>query len=367
MKRKIRAHSFPCLHGGDRYGAAMVSGWSQEDLLDFSANVNPFGMPSGVREAVIAGLEQSLHYPDPLCRQLRMAIGRKEGMDPEQILCGNGGADLIYRLVYACRPKKALVTAPSFAEYEEALSQIEAQICHWFLPEDMTIKADILEAVTEDLDLIFLCNPNNPTGLLTERETLLAVLEKAKTCCVRVCVDECFLDFVREQEDYTLKNFLDVYPNLILLKSFTKLYAIPGLRLGYVLSSDKELLKQMRAAGQPWAVSEPAQCGGMAALQATGFRERTIDLVDRERAFLKEELEKMGLLVYEGRANYLCFLAKGEKELYEKLLERGILIRRCRNYPGLTEEHYRVAVRGHEENQFLLEALKKIWKERDSK
>lgn len=362
MDKIVQAGAY--IHGGDLYGAARATGRSREELLDFSANINPLGMPSGVRAAVMEGLEMSLHYPDPFCRQLRMAIAEKERVDAEQILCGNGGADLIYRLVYAEKPKKALVTAPSFAEYEEALKQADAKICYWPLSEDMKITEDILEAVTEDLELMFLCNPNNPTGLLTKRQLLLAILEKAKACGVRLCVDECFLDFVKEQEAYTLKGFLNEYPKLVLLKSFTKLYAIPGLRLGYVLSADLELLTQMQKAGQPWAVSEPAQLGGMAALQEKDFRERTVSLVDQERAFLKEEMEKLGLLVYDGRANYLFFQAKEEEQLYEKLLERGILIRRCSNYRGLSKEHYRVAVRGRRENIRLLEELERIQKER---
>ena len=348
------------IHGGDRYGAALESSLPENEILDFSANINPLGMPPGIREAVRQCFDEALHYPDPFCRRLRAAIAEKEGIEPEKILCGNGGADLIYRLVYALKPKRAMVTAPSFAEYEEALKQTGTQIQYWTLGADMEVKEDILGAVTEDLDLIFLCSPNNPTGLLTGRELLLKVTEKAAGSGVRICVDECFLDFVKEQELYTMKEFLDTYPNLILLKSFTKLYAMPGLRLGYVLSADGKLLERMQKAGQPWAVSEPAQLGGIAALKEPDFCSRTIELVDRERDYLKQGLEALGMQVYDGRANYLCFWAPGEAELYEKLLSQGILIRRCANYRGLTNEHYRIAVRTRTENERLLNVLREI-------
>lgn len=348
------------LHGGDRLGASLQSGRRPEELLDFSANINPLGMPSQVREAVLAGISEAQHYPDPFCRELCGAIAGTEGREPEEILCGNGGADLIYRLVYALKPRKALVTAPAFAEYEEALTQAGATIRYWNLGESLTIRKDILAAVTEDLDLVFLCNPNNPTGLLTDRKLLAAVAERARNLGVRVCVDECFLDFVQDREIYTLGGCLDRYPNLIILKSFTKLYAMPGLRLGYVISSDRDLLDGMEKAGQPWAVSVPAQAAGMAALRTSGFRERTVRLVEGERRRMKTELERLGVFVYDGRANYLCFRVPGEKKLCEKLLERGILLRSCANYRGLTEEHYRAAVRTAEENEVFLRALGEI-------
>lgn len=348
------------MHGGDLYGASLQSSFAQEELLDFSANINPLGMPKGVREAVIKGLSRSLHYPDPFCRKLCKALGEKEGVSADAVLCGNGGADLIYRLVYALKPRKALVTAPAFGEYEEALGQTEAEICYYRLPASMEIGEGILEAVTEDVDLVFLCNPNNPTGILTDRKLLIKLLKRAEAGKTWVCVDECFLDFVREKEAFTLTGYLAEYPKLVILKSFTKLYAMPGLRLGYVLSGSRELLERMRRAGQPWAVSEPAMEAGLAALEEQNFREQTLALVEGEREQLEAKLKGFGFQVWPGKADYLCFRALGEPDLHKKLLERGIVIRHCANYQGLTEEDYRVAVRTHEENMRLLEAVEAV-------
>lgn len=345
------------IHGGDRCGASLESGFSQEELLDFSANINPLGMPESIKEAIHKGLSASLHYPDPFCRLLRTKLAEKEGLEAEDILCGNGGADLIYRLVYALRPKHALVTAPTFAEYEEALQQTGTQIHYYTLPDSMELEKEYLHAVTKDLDLLFICNPNNPTGLLTRRELLLELLAKARELDIFVCIDECFLDFVREKEAYTLTGALSLYPNLLILKSFTKLYAMPGLRLGYILSKNRELLERIRRAGQPWSVSEPAQQAGTAALAETGFRDRTLALIEKEREHLKTALTELGCSVWPGKANYLCFHAPGEPELYEKLLKKGILIRRCSNYRGLTKEDYRTAVRTREENNRLIQAM----------
>ena len=148
----------------------------------------------------------------------------------------------------------------------------------------------------------------------------------------------------------------------MILKSFTKLYAMPGLRLGYVLSSDTWLLKWMRKAGQPWAVSEPAQAAGIVALLAErdGFRERTAAFVAEERAYLKKGLEELGFLVLDGQANYLCFRAPGEEGLTDRLLSEGILLRSCANYRGMGRDYYRAAVRARKENERLLAALGKV-------
>lgn len=235
-----------------------------------------------------------------------------------------------------------------------------ARVHHYKLSESMELKEEFLESVTEDLELIFVCNPNNPTGLLTDRSLLQKLLDRAEDLGIWVCVDECFLDFVKEKEICTLTGFLSRYHHLVILKSFTKLYAMPGLRLGYVLSGNRELLGKMQQAGQPWSVSEPAMQAGMAALKETDYRERTITLVDREREFLLAGLGELGCKVWPGRANYLCFRMAGETQLYEKLLEHGILIRRCENYHNLTEQDYRIAVRTHEENEHLLQAIKEI-------
>ncbi len=348
------------IHGGDRYGASLQSGIAQEDLLDFSANINPLGMPKGVKQAILESLSASLHYPDPLCRRLRSELAQKEGIEAESILCGNGGADLIYRLVYALRPEQALVTAPTFAEYEEALHQAGAKIRFYNLPESMELNESFLQAITAETKLLFLCNPNNPTGLLTDRSLLQKILEKTETFGIWVCIDECFLDFVREKEAYTLTGLLPRYPHLLILKSFTKLYAMPGLRLGYLLSGNRELLERIRLAGQPWSVSQPAIEAGIAALKETGFPEKTLSLLEPERDRLTQALTTLGYSVWPGKANYLSFRAKGEPELYEKLLEKGILIRPLSNYHNLTKEDYRIAIRTPKENTRLLQTLQEL-------
>lgn len=345
------------LHGGDVYGVSRAMGIEVERCLDFSANINPFGIPAGVRNAMEQALFQAVHYPDPDCRALCEALASYHGGKMEWVLCGNGGADILYRIVLAARPRCALVPAPTFLEYEEALSLTETGIRYYDMGPELEIQPDFLDAVTEEMDMLFLCTPNNPTGHLIGEDLLLSILERAREKKIRVVLDECFLDFVTDGEARSMIRMADRYPNLVIVRSFTKMYGIPGIRLGYGICSDDEFLGRMRRAGQTWPVNGVAQAAGLAALKERAFVEETAGYVRREREWLKEQLRMRGFFVYDGQADYLLFLAKGYPDLYERLLPAGIIIRRCANYRNLTREHYRIAVKRHEENEVLIRHL----------
>ncbi len=347
------------LHGGNIYEESIAEKYRGTGILDFSANINPLGMPERVKNAVIHALEDAVHYPDPLCRKLRGALAAEYGLPAELFICGNGGADLIYRLVYAVRPQRALLTAPAFAEYEEALKQTGTARLFHELQGDLEVRQDILMQMNSSVDVMFLCNPNNPTGLLIDQELLLRILGEAVRCGILLVLDECFLDFTG-QEERSLISYIKETKNLFILKSFTKMYAMPGLRLGYGISSNRELLVRMEAAGQCWGVSVPASAAGIAALGEREYKQRAVRLVKEERAYLKAELEAAGMQVWDGQADYLFFRAPGMCDLYERLLPWGILIRRCENYRGLEADCYRVAVKDHEANERLAEALKQV-------
>lgn len=347
------------LHGGNIYDDHLKERTKGHMLLDFSANINPLGMPKSVREAVVRSLGDAVHYPDPRCRKLRRRLALEYGLPEEDFLCGNGGADLIYRLAYALKPKRALLTAPTFGEYEEALKQTGTECRFYHMQEDLVIREDILEKMDESVDVLFLCNPNNPTGLLVEPDLLRSILKKAVACRTLLLLDECFLDFTG-QEERSLVSDIEETEYLFILKSFTKMYAMPGIRLGYGISGNRTLLRRMEAAGQCWGVSVLASEAGIAALNEKAYKERSVGLIREERAYLKGELEAAGLQVFDGQADYLFFRAPGVCDLYERLLPLGILIRRCDNYRGLDRTCYRVAVKGHEDNERLVKALTSV-------
>lgn len=346
-------------HGGD------IAGYFDQygcEPLDFSANVSPLGLPEGVRRAVIDSLSTADQYPDPLCRRLRAAIGAFEGVDPARILCGNGAADLIFRLVLAVKPKTALVPAPTFAEYETALESCGCAVTHAVLKreDDFRVTEEFLSHLDPAPDLVFLCQPNNPTGQPVDRALLEVVLQRCESAGSILVLDECFVSLLDDGPSYTMKGRLDS-PNLFLLKAFTKTYAMAGLRLGYCLCSNETLLQDMARCGQPWSVSTVAQAAGIAALQETAYVERLHQLIAAERPRLAAGLRDCGCTVLGSRANFVFFSAR--PGLDAALRQKGILIRSCANYHGLDETYYRVAVRTAPDNEKLLAAVSQCMEE----
>ena len=347
----------PYTHGGDVLTASARYGGP---VLDCSANLNPLGMPPAVGEAAAEAARRAAPYPDPLCRALRAAIAAHDGVAAEQVLCGGGAADLIFRLAYALRPRRALVTAPAFSEYEAALSAAGCAVARYPLTRERNFDVDggILEAVEPGVELVFLCTPNNPTGRLISRDLLLRIAEKCRGLGAVLAVDECFLP-LSDGAGPGLAPWLEEYPNLLLLRAFTKSWAMAGLRLGYALCADTALLDRLSAAGPPWSVSAPALAAGLAALtQCPDWPEKARALLAAERPALSAGLSALGLEVVPGQANYLLFRAAGISDLKDRALGRGVLIRSCGNYHGLGPDWYRVCVGPAEQNRRLLAALK---------
>lgn len=345
------------IHGGDIY--------RNDSCLDFSANINPFGMPASVREAAVKGIEASEHYPDCLCERLKEGIAEKEQVKKEQIVCTNGAAELLYAVCQAVKPKKALLAAPFFAEYEAALKSVDCEIKYYDLKKekDFLLESDFISHLNEEIEILFLSNPNNPVGNLIDSWLLGQIAKKCEEKNIICVIDECFLEFCRNGEEKSMAVHLEDYPHMLIVKAFTKLYAMPGLRLGYGICGEERLAEKIRDCMQAWNVSVPAQEAGIAALQEKEFVEKSVCFIEQERDFLRESLEAgLAERVYAGEANYLLFEAP--KELYGALKEKGILIRDCKNYRGLQEGFYRIAVRSREENEQLLSVWRQLRNEK---
>ncbi len=346
------------LHGGDlttfrnKYG---------REPLDFSASLNPFGMPETVRAALHQAVEAATPYPDPLCRELAAALARRLEVAEKRIFIGNGAADIIFRLVSALKPKSALIPAPSFAEYERALATADCTLRrHLLLEQDgFRLRENILPEITPGLDLLFLCQPNNPTGSLIDPGLLRRILARTRECGAYLVVDECFLDFTDQPRAYSLVDTVSQTPGLLILGSFTKLYGIAGVRLGYTICGDPAITERLHQAGQPWAVSTFAQAAGLAALAAEDYVRDSLAFLRAERRWLKESLRSLPLNIFGSEANYLFFYTERHR-LGEELAEQGILIRDCRNFPGLGPGFYRVAVKTRPDNLRLLQALHRL-------
>ena len=337
-------------HGGDIYAHS-------EPVLDFSANINPLGYPPGLKETLVENLDSFQRYPDAHCRALRQAIAAHHGVDAGQVLCGNGAADLIYRICAHFRPAKALIAAPTFSEYERGVYAYGGHITEHQLEEDKHFEVDetILDSITEEISLVFLCSPNNPTGRLIPIHLLRKIAQRCQQVGACLVLDECFLDFTSGE---SMIFYMDQHPNLLILRAFTKMYAMAGLRLGYLLSANQDLLDAIGVFGATWSVSGPAQAAGLAALRAADWAHTPRVYVEKERAFLHKELQALRLKVFPGEANYL--LLKSERPLFQPLLEQGVLVRDCGNYTGLSSLFIRIGIQTREKNVKLLAAFKEV-------
>lgn len=353
---------YQSVHGGDIYNESLKK--DPVGILDYSVNINPLGVPAGIRKALQKAITDCVKYPDPFCRALRKKLGASLKISPAEIYCGNGAADVLFRLLAALRPKRTLILAPTFADYEKAAVVAGSKVDHFILEPErgFTVTSQILKAITKRTGMVILCNPNNPTGLLISKTLLLKVLERCKDFGTPLLVDECFLEFLPDWEEYSLLDVLDRYPNLIILKAFTKIYAIPGVRLGYCLTSDANLIERLYECGQDWNVSVLAQVAGVAALDEKEYLIASRALIAQERTYMIAQLRLIGFTVWEGTANYLFLRSNRGIDWKDALKKRGILIRDCSNYRGLGPGYFRVAVKTRRDNRKLIKYMKDIVK-----
>ncbi|MCL2815292.1 MAG: aminotransferase class I/II-fold pyridoxal phosphate-dependent enzyme [Oscillospiraceae bacterium] len=348
-------------HGGDIYDE---NGLVKENMTDFSASINPLGMPEGAVSAAKRALENSNVYPDSDCRLLKAKLAEFESADKSNIFCMAGASDILFRLCYAVKPKKALVAAPSFSDYERAGRAAGAEIIYYTRKKEnnFDIEKDIAQLIFSALpDIVFICNPNNPTGNLTD----MGLLEEMASACEAagsvLLVDECFLDFAENSRACSAKALIESRKNVIVLKAFTKIFAMPGLRLGYAICGDTALISRMRFCGPDWAVSNVAGAAGAAALEYAGeYIKNTREYVKKERGYISGELRRAGMTVYPAHANFIFFYCPRQIDLYGELKKRGIVIRDCANFAGLGPGYYRCAVLTREKNRLFVNALKEV-------
>src|SRR6266567_7851536 len=292
-------------HGGNVFAVARQLGVQPEEILDFSASINPLGPPSGVREAVAAAFERLVHYPDSDCTELTAALAHHHGMAPANVCVANGSTELIFLIPRLVAGGRALLIAPTFSEYAVALRQAGWEYDQFVLPHDQGFPLS-LGALREELAkgyaLLFLCNPGNPTGRLYGREEVAELLLLCREAGTLLVLDEAFMDFC---EEGSAKDLMVASGAGVVLRSMTKFYAMPGLRLGYALAA-APLTERLMALRPPWSVGTLAQAAGLAALADLAHGASTLAYVAAERAVLAAALAELrGVRVYPGAANYL--------------------------------------------------------------
>ena len=326
----------------------------------FSVNINPLGLPENVKEYIknaISSLDLCEKYPDYNCTNLKKKLSDWLSVKvlPDNIVFGNGASELISLAVNAISPKDALLLAPTFSGYERALKICDCRVHHYYLKEenDFAVCGDILEAVSKiSPDMIFLCNPNNPTGRMIDKNLFERMLDLCEEKGIFLFVDECFIDFT-ERADETALRFLEKSPHLIVLNAFTKIFAMAGLRLGYLVSSNSGLLQKINSLRPEWNVSAVAQFAGEKMLDECDYVAKTRELVKKERDFLVKKLKALGFRAFSGEANFILFKSELKKEIP--------FLRSCANFKGLDGNFYRTSVRTHAENEGLVEKLEKLF------
>ena len=343
------------IHGGDIY--------NNKVNMDFSVNINPLGIPHSVKEAMSDALSYADRYPDMACSGLKKAISEyftQQGcsIQSEDVIPGNGASELFMAIAHAIKPKKAVLLAPGFFGYEHVLRAVGCDIGYFLLDEQSDFSPAarldaLMDMLTDDTDIFFIANPNNPTGYLADSTFMKQIIGHCKEKHIYVVADECFMGFC--EKNYSVLSLLCDYDNLIVVRAFTKLFAIPGVRLGYMLSKNETVRQKVQRNLPEWNVSVLAQMAGETCIMESEYIKETASYVSRQRRLLSDGLKKLGFKVYKSDADFILFYSK--LPLYDILLNKGILIRGCSNYVGLSQGYFRVAVKTYDENVRLLKVI----------
>jgi len=354
-----------CVHGGDVWSASRLLRVSVNEVLDFSSNVNPLGPPPTVLKALTENYLNARFYPDLKALSLRRLIARWIGVNSVNVAVGNGVTGLIYLFAELfVRRGEAIILAPTYGEYEAAVKRYGGKPLYVYAKGLTAPDFDgAVKSMSKRVKALFVCNPNNPTGSLTPAKTILELVEAASDRGIYVVLDESFIEFTDQPSTYTLIKEAVKRLNLLVLRSITKPYGIPGVRVGYAVASE-EVIRLLLKSGIPWSVSLLDQVAAAAALQDPGHVERARQLIKSERPFMLEELSMVnGFKPLTSNANFVLVNVEGcgltSSRLKREALKQRVLIRDCSTFKGLDKFYVRLSIRSRRENEFCLKALRR--------
>ncbi len=353
-------------HGGDIYRRAMDLGISPEEIIDFSSNINLLGPPESLKGILNGSFGLIKNYPDPEYSELRKSLAHFNRTEPLNIIPGNGATELIHLVPRALKPARALIVAPTFSEYAKALSQAGTESEHFMLREEDNFRIDI-DSLIREMDrgyrFMIICNPNNPTGNFIGLPEIERIAARARELDITVMVDESFIEFMDNWRESTSALLAEKYPNLIVLRSMTKFFAIPGLRLGYLISHDRGMIKKIISMKEPWTVNIFADLSAGLLLNEANYIKESVLALNREREILCSELGRIkGIKFFHPEANFILIkilTGMTSAALKEKLLGHRILIRDASNFRYLDSSFVRIAVRRRDDNMALVAAMGK--------
>lgn len=356
-------------HGGNIYRFAEESGLPERKIIDFSASINPLGVPKAAKAEIRKTICQLPHYPDPDAKKLRTEIARHLDIGRESIICGNGSTELIYLTVRALKPGRVIIPAPTFSEYERAcMVSNKLRVTRYELNKDNAFDIDTDEfisamrgnlnssPVTRRPSLAFLCNPNNPTGRLIRKNDMLKIADAAKEYKCYLVVDEAFIDFI---PDESVVNAVEMNPYLIVLRSMTKFYALSGLRIGYGVFPPSSI-ERIKKHKEPWTVNSLAQSAGVAAINDKAYKKETFKIIRLEKLFMENEFKKLNIDYIPSSANFYMLRLHNAEGTISSLKNKGIIVRDCSNFAGLDGSYIRAAVKSRRHNLLLIKELSKL-------
>ena len=350
------------LHGGNIYRFQREG---KNDILDYSSNINPLGVPQKFVDIAKESFDKLVSYPDPYYIDLRKKIAEFNSLDSSNIIVGNGATEILFLYLKALKPKKVLILAPCFAEYERALKSVSAEINYFELKESdnfyPNIKSLKKEIETNNYDLLLFCNPNNPTGQFIKLEDIKEVVEVCENKNTKIFVDEAFIEFVENWQEKTVSLFKN--KNIFIMRAFTKFFAIPGLRLGYGIGFDEKILDNMWDEKEPWTLNTFANLAGLVMLDDKEYIKKSEKWILEEKEFMYKELSKFQYLkAYRAECNFILLKIQNisSASLRDKMIEKNILIRDASNFKFLDYHFVRLAIKDRESNIKVLEALADI-------
>ena len=351
------------IHGGNIY---KLQREGKKDILDYSSNINPLGVPESLKKAVSENFSVLTRYPDINYTELRESIGKYNNIESENIIAGNGATEVLFLYIKALKPKKVLIAAPTFAEYERAVKNAECEIDFFELKEEdnFILNKDEFIQKAKNYNLAVICNPNNPTGKFISKEIIFEINENLKKSGTKLFIDECFIEFISGWKEKTSALFKS--ENIFILRALTKFFALPGLRLGYGICFDKKIIEKINEIREPWSVNGFADLAGKVILNDIEYIKNTEKWILEERKYftdsLKEIEENKKIKIYETETNFILIklLEMTSEEFKSRMEEKNILVRNASNFKFLDNSFIRFAIKDREKNKKVIEAVREV-------
>ncbi|MBQ8983210.1 MAG: aminotransferase class I/II-fold pyridoxal phosphate-dependent enzyme [Lachnospiraceae bacterium] len=355
-------------HGSDLEKVEEMYGIRREDIHPFASNVNPFGLSEQVKAALAEHMDVISDYPDREYKELKEAIHTYTGVDTEYILPGSGVTELIVTFIHTIKPKKTIVIEPTYSEYKRDLKEVKSEILDHVLQEkdDFQLNVDdLITKIDDSIDMVILCNPNNPTSTCISLERLKALTEHCKKTSTFLLVDETYIEFIRKPETLSALSLVKDYNNLLVLRGVSKFFAAPGLRLGYGCTSNTKLLHYINKHSNPWSINSIAAYAGPLLFKDTDYINKTRDQIALEQNLVCSALRlHKTLKVFPPATNFVLVKLLDKNmtadQVFEHCIKKGLMIRDCSNFMGLSNKYIRFCFLSPEEDDLLVNTLLEI-------